>query len=263
MKITILGSNGFVGSNIASRFERDGNTVFRLNRHNINLLDPAEVKQWLVEAKSDVIINCAATMNNTVSDITNNLGIFMNFYQNAHLFGRFINTGSGAELDRTLDLQNVTEQVLFDRLPKDPYGFAQNVKARLCFDRENFCSLRIFNCFGTGEAKTRIIPRYLHNENFSINDDRYFDMFGIDDLYTVIKHYAVVHHIPDYMKDVNCVYTDKYKISEILNMFKEMHDITKPITIESKSDLNYTGSGAKLASLGLELKGLAYSLNEY
>lgn len=267
MKIAVLGSRGFVGRNLAERFKAAGNEVVGLNRDVIDLLNPWSVKSWLEANRPDIIINAAAVMTSSsnVADAHNNMGIFMNFYHNAHLFGRFIDTGSGAEFDRSRNIDNVHESELFRCWPTDSYGFGQNLKGRLCVERENFYHLRIFNCFGTGEQPSRLVARFLNSDaQFRIINDRYFDFFGIDDLYTVVKHMAVTNYIPILMRDVNCVYTKKVKLSEMIQLVCDVRGLSHDsFTIDSTSELNYTGSGERLASLGLDLLGLQRSVEKY
>lgn len=267
MKVAIVGSRGFVGSNILRRFTAAGHQTLGLNRDILNMLDPVAVRNWLTDNQPDVIVNCAATMTDDAAlhDTRNNLGMFMNFYNNAHLFGKFINTGSGAEFDRRRSMDSIDESELFRSMPADSYGFGQNVKARLCNSRENFYTLRIFNCFGAGEQGTRLLPRFMEAKSeFKIFNDRYFDYFSIDDLYTVVKHYSVVKNITNGFKDINCVYKDKVRISDFVGAYCDIHNIPKQYySIDSTSDLNYTGSGEKLNALGLDLVGLHVSLERY
>lgn len=267
MKIAVLGSRGFVGRNLTERFKYAGNEVFEMNRSTIDLLDPLAVRDWLENNKPDVVVNAAAVIGHPdlLADTYNNLGIFMNFYDNAHNFGRMINLASGAEFDREHNLDRVAESKITERMPKDSYGFGQNIKSRLSRHRDNYYTLRIFNCFGPGEPKTRLIPRFLASESeFKISNDRYFDYFGIDDLYTVVKHYSVAKYRYTALRDINCVYNDKIKISEFLAMFCETRGISNDSwAIESSSDIHYTGGGDKLVNLGLDLLGLRKCLERY
>lgn len=265
MKIAVLGSRGFVGSSITNFFKLKCN-VTPITRDTLDLLNPIVVKDFLKEQKFDVIINCAAIMtdNNSIFDARNNLGIFLNFYNNATYFGKFINTGSGAEFDREQNIDHVPEELIFSRLPKDSYGFGQNVKSRLCYEKENFYTLRIFNCFGNKEQKTRLFPRILENNSeIKITNDRYFDYFSVHDLLTLTDHCIENNWT---IKDCNCSYETKYKISEVAKLFCRLHNTDKKVQIESDSQTNYTGDYKKIKSLNVNLlgleKGLEYYFNE-
>lgn len=262
-KIVVLGARGFVGSRILQHLSKRFH-VIGLTRPDLDLLDFAQVQTFLRKEQPDVVINAAATMANsdTVTDTRNNLGIFMNFYSNRGLFKKFVNLASGAEYDRTTNIDQAEERTIFERMPADSYGFGQNIKSRICADTENFYNLRIFNCFGRGEIQTRIFPKLLDStiKDFTIKDDRYFDFFYIKDLLTVVEHYV---QSEDLVKDINCVYPTKHKISTVVEKFLCFQNITKSLSITSTSNLNYTGTGIKLESLNLPLYGLDKGLIEY
>jgi GDP-L-fucose synthase len=262
MRIAVLGANGFVGSSIFKYFSKD-NFVIPFTRNNINMLDPVQVANSLKGSNYDVIINCASHTSgiSSFNDVRNDLGLFMNFYNSSDLFGKFINISSGAEFDRARDLFNTKEVELFDRLPSDSYGFSQNVKSRLCSEKDNFYNLRIFNCFGNGEISTRIFPRYLaRSGSLEITNDRYFDYFCIQDLCTVVKEFAINNQL---VKDVNCVYKEKFKISQVLEKFCQVNNLPSEFNVTSNSSTNYTGSGELLDSLKFDLIGLENGLASY
>ena len=254
MKIAILGSNGFIGSSLSQAL-RPKHTITDVSRQTLDLLDSTDVVDWLENNKFDVIINAAAVMNNTATDAHNNLGLFMNFFNAPYHFGRFINLGSGAEFDRRHSIDNAAEEDIFKVLPTDSYGFGQNIKSRLCYERDNFYTLRIFNCFGTHEADTRILKR----PEFKITD-RYFDYFGIDDLITVVEHYLTADNLP---KDINCVYENKIKVSDFVKLYCSIKNDARDIDIVEGIDINYTGRAKNLSKLKLNLLGVEKCLMNY
>ena len=259
MKLGIVGSNGFVGSNLLRYFSNIYNTV-GITRNTVDILDCNSLRQYLSKEKFDCIIIAASTMQNDMSDINNNFGLMKNFLQNKDLFHKLINTGSGAELDRQRDLYLAPETDLFKVLPEDYYGLSQNLRSRLCVNN-NFYNLRIFNCFGFGEIKTRIFPKILESDKpFTIVDDRYFDYFSIHDLCVVVEHFLT--NDPS-ITDVNCVYETKLLISEVVKKFNDIHNLQKEILVQNRSPRNYTGDYKNLASLNLNLQGLESGLKNY
>lgn len=263
MKIAILGSNGFVGRNISNSMSQI-HEVINVNRNNLNLLDYYQVRDWLKSTKIDVVICCAASMTDSLADVENNLGLYMNFYNNSDLFGKFINTASAAEYDRSRNIDLAREEEIWLRLPKDSYGLSQNLRSRLSWSNSKFYNLRIFNCFGSGEIATRIFPKFLSDEieHFHIKNNRYFDYFSIQDLCKVTKYYSE-HDVDDWAKDINCVYKEKYLINEVLEKFRQIHKINKEIIIDSTSLNNYTGNADKLNKLNIQLTGLHQGLENY
>ena len=264
MKIAVLGANGFVGSSLA-RYLSVEHEVTPVTRRHLDLLNAVQVHNFLSQEKFDVVINAAATMavSDQLADTRNNLGLFMNFYNNANLFGKFINLGTGAEFDRAVDINSADESLIFERLPSDSYGFGQNIKSRLCADSEHFYTLRIFNCFGLGEIPTRLFPKFISKQSeteFEIQNNRYFDYFSIQDLCVVVDSFIKNNYT---IKDVNCVYLEKYLISQVLDKFCELNGFQNNIIITSHSKNNYTGNGARLASLDIPLNGLEQGLLKY
>lgn len=264
MKIAVLGANGFVGSSIARHFA-DQHLVVPVSRSTIDLLDPVLVVQWLDANCFDIVINAATTMqdNTLLADTRNNLGLFMNFYNNRGLFGKFINFSSGAEFDRNNDINEYQEKQIFDVMPSDSYGFGQNMKSRISWDTENFYTIRIFNCFGQGEIPTRIFPRMLaatKEQPVIITNDREFDYFGIRDLCALTDYFVNSNPI---VNDVNAVYLKKYTISQALEKFCQLNNLEHNYRIESTGGNRYTGSGRTLSTLPVKLLGLDSELKHY
>ena len=264
MRIAVLGAKGFVGRSLAGHLLHNHH-VTPVTRDTLDMLDPIAVAKFLQDNTFDAIVNCAAVMtnNDTLNDARNNLGMFINFYNNRVMFGKFINTASGAEFDRATNIENALESDIFKRMPKDSYGWGQNIKARLCAQTDNFYNIRIFNCFGQGEISTRIFPKFIKAQTeaiFEIQNDRYFDYFSIQDLCKVVENFL----INDYsIKDINCVYLEKNKISDVIKKFSSLNNLKSNYAITSISNLNYTGSGLELNSLGIKLNGLEYGLSNY
>lgn len=261
MKIAVIGANGFVGRNLADHLEQS-HEVVRVTRQTLDLLNPVEVHLFLKEQMFDVVLNCAAVMtdNESLHDARNNLGLFMNFYANSNFFKKFINMASGAEFDRSESIDFAPEGLIFSKQPKDSYGWGQNMKSRLCAQTINYYNIRIFNCFGLGEQPTRLLSKYIKEGKLDISNDRYFDYFSIQDLKKVVQH-CVENDWP--IKDVNAVYVDKHKISEMIVKYDRIHNRLPAVTITSISESNYTGDSSELYSLGIELDGLEKGLAEY
>lgn len=262
MKIAVLGANGFVGQHLVKYLSAEY-TVIPIVRSTVNLLNYQQVKEFLEYHKFDSIVNAATshTDDSVLTDTLVNLGMFMNFYHCANLFGQYINLASGAEFDRSVDINQANEVDIFQRLPKDSYGFGHNIISRLCHDRDNFDTLRIFGCFGSNEKPTRLIPRILSStEHFHIHNDRYFDYISIDDFCLIVN--CIIQQRPK-NKDTNCVYQNKIKLSEFAKTFIEAHRLKIELTVESCDRLNYTGSSNHIKMLGIELKGIEHGIQNY
>ena len=257
MNIAVLGSNGFIGKSLVN-YLKTKHKVFALYRET-NLLDFNVVKEFLLKNEITVVVNAAAVMKNNFFDVQNNLGIFFNFLNNHDHFIKFIDISSGAAYNKNRNLDNISEERIFEIVPSNFYDYSQNLKIRTCYEIPNAVSLTLFNCFGSNEINTRLFPTILKSKDVVINKDRYFDYFSIQDFLKVVEHILFDLEV----KHLNLVYKNKYKISDVAKKFIEFHNLDKKIIIESESSFNYTGNGNKLNNLNLKLNGLEHGLKNY
>jgi GDP-L-fucose synthase len=274
MKYVVLGANGFVGKHLVSHLSKkkdswdNYNQVIPVTRESFDLLDPLQCKKFIVEESRrgniDVVIDCAVsfTDKNNFADTLNTLGIFMNFYQLSYHYNMFINLGSGAELDRSTNIEPSLKKEVVDVLPHDSYGFASNIKTRLCLEKNNFKTVRIFNCFGEGEKPTRLFPQLMKaGDEFVVYDNRYFDYICIQDLCTVVEYTA------RFDWDVtlfDAVYTRKYTIADVAAMFCKIHKPDTKVVVSSIGQNNYIGDGYWVNKhFQVPLKGLEWGLKNY
>jgi nucleoside-diphosphate-sugar epimerase len=264
MKVAILGAGGYLGSYLVKHLSPIY-TVLPISRDTIDLTNFGQVKAWLIEHRPDVVIHCAVTggkqnVNEKIyEDVQSNLNIFLNFYNNSQYFKQFINVGSGSEFDSKQSIDTALEEHVLDSFPVESYAYSKNLIARLVLEKHNFFTLRLFGCFDQSEPDFRLLKKFTNTSNFSFYD-RKFDYISASDFCKIVKHY-----IDNDMsiKDMNCVYSEKFYLSEILTKFKTLHHIPTELKIEGINILNYTGSSAKLDSLDLQLDGLDKGLEHY
>jgi nucleoside-diphosphate-sugar epimerase len=264
MKVAVLGANGYIGKYLTASLAMDLLTVIPVTRQTVDLTNYQQVRSWLQLVKPNTIINCATatgrfqTTDFVYQDVQNNLDIFMNFYNNSDLFDQFINVGSGAEFDRTTDINSANEHDIFLKQPKDSYGYSKNIIARLAAKKENFVTLRLFGCFNRSEPNHRLFQKFIKQSSVDIID-RYVDYISLDDFCIVVKQYLNnnIH------KDVNCVYPQKYLLSEIFSLFQELHHIKTDLTIVGTASNNYTGCANQLSQLNFPLRGFIQGLKDY
>jgi nucleoside-diphosphate-sugar epimerase len=263
-KVAVLGAAGCIGSILTKYLQSDGYEVLPVTRDVLNLNDSYNVKNWLIENRPDVVINCATaggklTVNDIIyEDIQNNTAIFLNFYNNSDLFGKFINVGSGAEFDMSRDLNQVSETEILASSPTTSYGYSKNIIARWTLTKDNFYTLRLFGCFDPSEPEFRLLKRCMTQDTLTV-ENKQFDFISAKDYYQVVKHY-VNNQVS--IKDINCVYQEKYDLLTILEKFVSYHNLNIDI-VTTTSGKNYTGNGDRLASLNLPLEGLELGLKNY
>ena len=262
MKIAILGARGFLGSYLTNYFtEQRRYTVLPVTRQTVDLENFNQVDYWLASNQPDVVINCAISGGGTrvndinYSDVQRDLTVFLNFYNSKHV-KKYINIGSGAEFDRRLPIGKADEKDILHCRPLESYGFVKNTIARMCLEKGNFYTLRLFGCFDSSEPANRLFKKFLANDEITV-EDKFFDYISASDFARIVQAYCEPKYWP---KDINCVYTEKYKLSQLLQMLSPRARINVSNATLANS---YTGSGAKLAALPIQLEGLVKGLKEY
>ena len=265
MKVAVLGANGYIGKYLSTSLSTDSYTVIPVTRQTLDLANFQLVQSWLQSVQPNVVINCATatgqfqTTDFVYQDVQNNLDIFMNFYNNSNLFDQFINIGSGAEFDRSINIDHAAEHDIFLKQPKDSYGYSKNIIARLAAEKENFVTLRLFGCFNAHEPTHRLFQKFIRQSTVDIVD-RYVDYISLEDFGIIVKQYLnniTIH------KDINCVYPDKYLLSEIFSLFHQTHGIKTQLHITGIDSKNYTGSSEQLSQLNFPLKGFLQGIKDY
>jgi nucleoside-diphosphate-sugar epimerase len=268
MKILVTGAAGFLGSYISDHLP--GHQVDAATRHQLDLTDLAAVTNVLNRNRYDVVINCAAAgreqlRSNDHAIYANNLEGFYNLAINDKWYNTLINIGSGAEFDIDQDIDQVHEYEIWSRRPQYSYGQSKNIIARFSVDFPKIVTLRLFGCFDPSESENRLLKRYRSAVNnhipFILEQDRYFDMVSARDFVRVIE--AVINGIIT-DRDLNVVYDQKHRLSEILVLYSKLHNINlEYLQVRSVNALNYTGNGDKLARYNLALDNLEQSLLLY
>jgi len=268
MKILITGAGGFIGSYLVQHLTE--HSVDAVTRKELDLCDPFAVKHWLSNNRYDAIIHCASRGRNdarsTNPDIlAENMVAWANLATNRNHYGMLINFATGAEFDLSTNINNAKEEDIWKFYPSTSYGLSKNMIARSAQHLPNFYNLRIFGCFDPSEDSRRPLKRLYeklnNNEPFVVTGDKFFDMISVIDLTTIVR--AVLDNkIAD--KDLNIVYNQKYKLSEILKLYAQIHNLDEElISVESTDSNNYTGNGSKLNKYNLSLLGLNLSLEQY
>lgn len=257
MKILITGSNGFLASNI-SYYLKD-HDISRLSRTELDLTNQKLVKSFFKNNYFDVVLNTAVVggrrlVPDTEKVFYDNMIMMMNLLENKSSYKKLINFGSGAELDRR---QNIDESILShkDCYPTDYYGLSKNIIARFSDFEDSIYNLRIYNVFEHNEEKNRMIAsnilNYINHKTITINQDRYIDFIYMNDLLKILEFYINNNNVP---KTFNCVYSTKYKLSDIAKTINSLSNYKVSVEIIDKNlGLSYCG---KYEDIGLRFVGL-------
>jgi len=253
IKILITGGNGYIAKSIYNAFKDKYDTI-SITRQDFDLTDSFQTKKYFSNKYFDVVIHCAVSggsrlKEDTIGDMDNNLQMYYNLLNCKDRFGKLIHFGSGAEITQ----------------PEAPYGLSKRIISKSISEQENFYNIRIFAVFDENELQTRFIKNninnYINHKPIIIHQDRYMDLFYMEDLIKVIKHFLNNPNIV--YKDINMSYMKKYKLSDVANIINELSSYKTDIIVENKSlGFNYTGNGSKLNSLNLNLKGIELGIKE-
>ena len=269
IKILITGVNGFIGRNLKKYLSNAGYEIDGLTRTDLDLLDRDMITSFLSEKYYDLIIHTAIeggrrTKPDTEEMFYKNILMVYNLLSNKKHFGRMITFGSGAELDRMLDIND--ETIFEERYPIDYYGMSKNVIAKLCLVEPQLYNFRIFNCFGHDESEGRLIrsniEKKLRGESMTLFSNRLMDFFYIDDLGKMIDSFINSSNFP---KTIDCVYQKKYRLIDILKIINEISDervdiITSNDTSINSINANQTDYIGMFIDLSIEFIGLKKSI---
>ena len=232
-KILITGSNGFIARNIAARLSDCEITL--TNRSNLNPLIASDVDNFFKDKYFDVVLHTAIKGGTRLAEdeseyVYQNCLMHFNILRNQQSYGKYISFGSGAELDRALDIDEFSPYLT--SLPIDPYGMSKILIARSGEVFDKFYNIRIFNIFNEDELPTRMIKgnifRYINKEQMVIHQDKYMDFMYFDDFMKIINFYINEKDCP---KVINCSYEKKYLLSDIALYINSLSDYKVDIQI--------------------------------
>ena len=194
-RVCVLGSNGFVGSNLL----KDSNWI-GVTRKELDLMDQTAVEKYFNEHTYDVVIHCAVVGGSRLVPDDGNVT-----YKNILMFenvvrvfkGKLIYFSSGAALRGDP--------------PTDPYGLSKWLIDRRIQTIPDAYSLRIWGCYGDGELSTRFSAVCKREKHVIIDKDRYFDFIDIKDVKYITQQY-VRDELSD--KEFDLVYEKKLLLSQ-------------------------------------------------
>lgn len=226
MKILLTGSNGYIARNL-SKFLSEYKVTY-IDRKTLDLLDKSEVNNFFSNRFFDVIINTAVSGGSRLSTdnskcIFENLTMHQNLMSNKKHFNKFIHFGSGAELDRSKQINH--NSLLSHSFPTDPYGMSKNIIAKLEENNKKFFNIRIFNVFNSDELSTRMIKNniinYIEKKPILIHQNRFMDFFYMDDLAEIVI--GIIKNEID-INTLNCSYKNRHCLFNIAKLINNLSD---------------------------------------
>jgi len=174
MKITVLGSSGFIGSALSQFLEESGDQVIRLKRPDFDLNSPNTFTR--IPSDTDVVIHAASCMGNDSDELIWKTNVISTYYLIQHLNMQscpclMIYLSSGAVYgtqSRPVDISSPLR-------PDSLYGVSKLLAEHMIekTPKSKSVILRLFFPFGPGQSPPRLIPRLIqrifNNESVTIN----------------------------------------------------------------------------------------------
>ncbi len=191
MKVVILGSNGFIGRNLAALLAKPAYQLLTPKRAELDLLDQDATESWLREHRPDVVINSAINIQSAEANLT----IYYNLERCAALYGRLLNIGSGAEYAARYYKPLMAEDYFGCNVPTDTYGISKFCIAKdIEHSSHDVVNLRVFGIFGEHEDHTR---RFISNnicasirqQTITVNRNSVFDYLDVQDFVRIAERF--------------------------------------------------------------------------
>jgi UDP-glucose 4-epimerase len=235
LQIIILGSRGFIGSNLVYLLQLQGHEIKTFNREEI--INIGNVNRYL--ENSDVLINCIGSANvgfsytNTSEDFESNVGVvraILEILREQNLkHVKFINLSSASVYGNPKQLP-IKESDLIQ--PLSPYGFHKTMAELLlteyskCFGLKTL-SLRIFSAYGNGQKKLLLwdLHEKIQNSTGKIvlfgtgNESR--DFIHIEDIAQQVL--LGIDNADFFGESINVANGVEVKISEIVGLYQKYY----------------------------------------
>jgi len=197
MKVCVLGSGGFIGRNLLS-----GTNWTGVTRKDLDLMDQYAVDQYFKTHVYDVVIHCAASIDQVSREtVYKNVIMFENVVR---VFkGKLIYFSSGAAVR--------------GNPPTDPYGLSKWIIEKRIKNIPNAFCLRIWGCYGPGELPSRFSAKCKRDGHVVIPKDRFFDFVSIKNVREIVHEYVTSKK--KLVKYCDLVYPKKMLLSEWAEFF--------------------------------------------
>jgi nucleoside-diphosphate-sugar epimerase len=202
MRVCVLGSNGFIGSNLLYLYP----TWVGVPREKLNLTIQKDVDMYFENNEFDVVVHCAVIGGSRLKEDTGevcykNLLMFENVVRHIDKFDKLIYFSSGASKR--------------GNPPTDPYGLSKWLIDKRVTHIPKVYSLCIWGCYGPGEWSTRFSAVCKEKGHVIIPQDKYFDFIAVEEVAETVHKYCTQGGEKFY----NLAQTEKMKLSEWATKF--------------------------------------------
>ena len=275
-RVLITGTNGFLAKEFREYFSKNHSVICasRTVPYFIDFTDRESVNKFFIEnGYFDVVLHTAINGTkrhniNKIQILVDNLLMFNNLMLNKNKFGTLFNFCSGAAFRKSpnADVSEAKEEDIFNYIPKEYYGLSKNIIARQIHEIDDVYNLRLFGCFGRYEENDRFIKNCLlkikDKQKPVLVQDRYMDFIYVKDVCKIIEHLFNCRN-SDIPKDINLVYPEKVRLTEIYNTIFSLTRWDDSYILEKDGiNFSYTGSDQRLNNLNIQIGGLEAGIQE-
>jgi len=271
LNLLITGGDGFLAKECWDYFSANPlYNVIVTNRSNLDILKPQAVKNFFKKHTIDIVIHTAVsggkrTSKDTIETLHHNILMYHNLIDNLPRISKMFMFGSGAEFDRSQNIENIREEEIFNRYPKDYYGLSKNLISRHSINLPNVINLRLFGCFGFHDEPQRLIRtvdfKIKQNKKIIMDSNHLMDFIYAPDVCRIIEYYLEDSDL-SLPSDINLCYKEKKTINEIIFLIKNLTSSNNDVILKNKDLLSYTGDSCKLDNLSVSLIGLEKGVEE-
>lgn len=271
MKILLLGAENHIGNYLKDNLK--GHQVFAPDmEEKLKLYSSKSTlqyfKRYTKKKKFDLVIYCThyVSPKYNPASLNKNIASIFNLLQFSQYYKNIISIGTGEEFDKELPIHDKVND-LNNSYPLELYGMTKNLIARLINSKDNCYHIRLFGLISKETGEENFIKKTISNciqlNPIKIQQDRYFDFFNLKDILKVINFYinSLENSLP-LKKDIDLVYPDKLKLSDIANFINNFSEKKVEIKIK-KSGLGNSYTGSKVGiPYDIELDGLKKGIRQ-
>ena len=251
-RILITGASprSFVGSSLCEALA-DEYTILAPGRAELDLTDAAAVRDYVSTAQLDAVVHCAVNGEGSAGELDADLRMFFALADCRSEYGRLIYLGSGAEFDKRLPMDGITEEAFGRSMPVAPYGFAKYVMNEYARSTDGITNLRLFSGYGPRENwRQKFISglccKALTGRPLTVRQDCLFDFVWIGDIVKAVRW--AIEGSPAH-SDYNLSSGTGVLLSEVAALVKDISGSASPVKVKSPGLARpYVGSNARLAN---------------
>lgn len=250
-RILVTGASprSFVGASLCEALAGEYE-VLAPSRAELDLTDAAAVRDYVSTARLDAVVHCAVNGEGTAGELEADLRMFYALADCRGLYGRLIYFGSGAEFDKRLLIDGVTEEAFGRSVPASSYGFAKYMMNEYARAADGITNLRLFSGYGPRENwrikfVSGLCCKALMGRPLTVRQDCLFDFVWIGDIVATVRW--AIENTPAY-SDYNLSSGSGVLLSEVAALVKDISGSASPIKVRTQGLARpYVGSNARLA----------------